>query len=144
VKKAGYFFIFILNCTWGIVQSLMGFIVFLVFINKPHFWYKSSVVTVNVSVRSMKIQGGLSLGNFIFTTCNMEKEQIENSRLIKHEFGHALQSALLGPLFLIVIGLPSVIWAGCFAGWRRKHNKNYYSFYTESWADRLYRATTRR
>ncbi|WP_237558582.1 hypothetical protein, partial [Cellulomonas carbonis] len=53
-----------------------------------------------------------------------------------HERGHVKQSIYLGWLYLPVIGVPSIIWAGLrrlglFAG------RSYYSFYTESWADRL-------
>ena len=137
IEKIGLILIFLLNITWGAIQSCLGFFIFLFFIKKPHFWYKSSVVTVNAALKSTKIEGGLSLGLFIFITYDMEREHIAKSSLIKHEYGHTLQSSFLGPLFLPVIGLPSIIWAGCFAGWRRKHNKDYYSFYTESWADKL-------
>jgi len=114
----------------------MGLVLFLFFINKPHFWYKSSVVTVGASLRSTKIKGGLSLGLFTFISLNMDKEQIADSGLVKHEYGHTLQSSFLGPFFLPVVGLPSLIWARCFAGWRKKHSKDYFSFYTESWADK--------
>ena len=54
-----------------------------------------------------------------------------------HEFGHTLQSQKLGWLYLFIIGIPSIIWAGCFEGYRKKHNISYYTFYTEQWADRL-------
>ena len=59
----------------------------------------------------------------------------ENTK--NHEYGHTIQSNFLGPLFLIIIGLPSIIWAGCFDRYRRKHNISYYQFYTEKWADAL-------
>lgn len=53
---------------------------------------------------------------------------------VNHEKGHTIQSLYLGPLYLIVIGLPSIIWAGLI----HKHtNKSYYWFYTEAWADKL-------
>ena len=137
IGRFGHFIIFFLNCTWGIIQSFIGLIIFLVFINKPHFWYECCIVTVSASFKSLKIKGGLSLGIFIFTSDYIEKEQIKKSSLVKHEYGHALQSSLLGPLFLPIVGFPSLIWAGCFAGWRKKHKKDYYSFYTESWADKM-------
>jgi len=115
----------------------MGMVLFLVFLTKPHYWYKGSVVTVCATFKSMRIKGGIALGLFIFTTCEIEKEQISKNRLIQHEYGHVLQSALLGPLFLLIVGLPSLIWAQLFSGWRKKHNKDYFSFYTESWADKM-------
>jgi len=114
----------------------MGLILFFVFITKPHFLYKGSVVTVSAAFKSTKIRGGVALGLFIFTSYEIEKEQISKNSLIQHEYGHVLQSALLGPLFLLIVGLPSLIWARFFAGWRKKHNIDYFSFYTESWADK--------
>ena len=77
--------------------------------------------------------GSLSLGTFVFL-CEVDKD---NERVLKHERGHTKQSYILGWLFLFVIGLPSIIWAGCFKNYRIKHGVDYYSFYTEKWADRL-------
>lgn len=42
---------------------------------------------------------------------------------------------IVGPLYLLVIGLSSLLWA-----WLHRYiapDKSYYWFYTESWADRL-------
>ena len=124
------FFTFLLNFTWGIIQSAVGLIMFLLYIKKPHFRYKGSIVTIN----SIPV-GGISLGAFIFTADNVAKEHANKGELIKHEYGHCLQSLLLGPLYLVIIGLPDIIWLICFARWREKHNKSYYWFFTESWAD---------
>ena len=75
--------------------------------------------------------GGISLGNTIIV-------YQEDENVVKHEYGHQIQSMYLGPLYLIVIGLPSIIWAGLIYGHivPRKPN-GYYKFYTESWADKL-------
>ena len=54
-----------------------------------------------------------------------------------HEYGHSIQSKILGPLYLLVIGLPSIIWAGLFEKYRNKHKISYYSFFTEKWANKL-------
>ena len=84
--------------------------------------------------------GGMSLSNHIFLPRHMF-EKLNGSdyqfNYIHHEYGHTIQSHMLGPLYLLVIGLPSIVWAGCFKNWRKKHNKDYYSFYTERWADKL-------
>lgn len=59
---------------------------------------------------------------------------IDAPELYAHEYGHVKQSRILGPLYLFVIGIPSLLWA-C---WYRKHKRgSYYAFYTEKWADRL-------
>ena len=86
--------------------------------------------------------GGMSLSNTIFLPKKYfdvpPREWSEwQCQYCSHEFGHTLQSKKLGWLYLFVIGLPSIIWAGCFDNYRKKHNKSYYSFYTERWADRL-------
>ena len=39
---------------------------------------------------------------------------------------------------------PSLIWAGAFSRHRRKHQKDYFSFYTEAWANRLEESDTRK
>ena len=54
-----------------------------------------------------------------------------------HEKGHRIQSKILGPFYLIVIGLPSLIWATLHSSVRRLGTIDYFSFYTEKWADRL-------
>jgi hypothetical protein len=60
-------------------------------------------------------------------------------QIIVHEFGHAVQSAILGPLFLPIMGIPSILW--CNLPQCRKHRKNkqvsYYRFYPERTANRL-------
>ena len=130
-NKTAQFFVLLLNCAWGIVQTFAGFIGFLIFVRKPHYWYKGSVVTV-VKGR----WGGVSLGAFIFIDTDIPKYLASAAEFVNHEYGHCLQSVLLGPLYFLIIGLPSLIWAGCFEGWRIKHKKSYYWLYCERWADR--------
>ena len=55
----------------------------------------------------------------------------------KHEYGHCRQSEYLGWLYLIVIGIPSLIWCLCYNAEKRGGLKDYYKFYTEAWADKL-------
>lgn len=76
-------------------------------------------------------KGGLSLGKYIFVPADCDISYIN------HEYGHTKQSKMLGWLYLIVIGLPSLIWAGCFEGYRKRKGVSYYAFYTERWADKL-------
>ena len=77
--------------------------------------------------------GSVSLGDYIFLC----PSHWNNDTVLKHEQGHQIQSRRLGWLYLPVIGLPSIIWASCFKEYRKKNNVSYYSFYTESWADKL-------
>jgi hypothetical protein len=81
--------------------------------------------------------GGMSLSNYIFLPFEKFDESKWKDDYVKHEYGHTIQSKILGPLYLFVIGLPSLIWAGLFDKYREKYNKSYYDFYTESWANKL-------
>lgn len=75
-----------------------------------------------------KMQGSISLGSFIFL-CNSHAKE---DTTIAHEFGHVWWSHAFGPLYVFIIGIPSIFWAG-FRN-REKH-PCYYSFYTEKWAN---------
>lgn len=52
----------ILQCTWGIIQTLLGFIIFLLHCKNKHFCYHGAIVTQWQSKSSM------SLGLFVFVT----------------------------------------------------------------------------
>ena len=79
-------------------------------------------------VSAENMHGGISLGNFVYGRPPIYK------RMMLHEYGHCLQSRILGPFYLIVIGLPSLLWA---LWWHPGRRVGYYTFYTERWADRL-------
>lgn len=118
----------ILLIIWDLPQNILGSIIwFICRVCKKNNTdiYRGKVIVF------WNLRNGLSLGSFIFVN-QMADENTKN-----HEYGHTIQSNFLGPLFLIVIGLPSIIWAGCFDSYRRKHNISYYQFYTEKWADAL-------
>jgi len=79
------------------------------------------------------MKGGVTIGNFIFIGDIYYKEIYAKykKRIIKHEFGHTIQSKILGPLYLFIIGIPSIIHAAF-------HKEgDYYHFYTEKWANNL-------
>lgn len=119
-----------LQCTWGIFQSIGGLAVFLCHYSCPHQQFHGAVHT------SWEKNSGVSLGMFIFTP-RCEGEQGEKLKV--HEYGHTWQSLILGPLYLPVIGLPSMVWfkAERFRKLRREKNLPYSAFYTEKWADWL-------
>lgn len=78
-------------------------------------------------------RGSVSLGEFIFLC----PSHWGDKETLAHEKGHREQSRRLGWLYLIIIGIPSLIWCGCFEWYRKKHNVSYYKFYTEKWANKL-------
>lgn len=102
----------LVQLTWGFLQSFLGFLLFLVNINCRHYIYHGAIVT------EWKPRSSVSLGLFVFCSDNphfaepngLSKEDAA-SRLLTHEYGHTIQSLVLGPLYLLVIGIPSVTWA---------------------------------
>jgi hypothetical protein len=121
---------------WELPQNALGYIIKKV--TRSEYFATRYSGDISADIYSWKYGSGLSLGKYIFVPHNLHTPfSPESSNFIKHEFGHSIQSNKLGWLYLLVIGLPSLIWCGCFEGYRRKHNISYYSFYTEKWADKL-------
>ena len=114
--------------TWCLPQTLLGFIVKALCKAKPTQFK-------NFKFYTWSSCGGISLGKYIIIYPYKKAEQLE--RVLKHESGHQVQSFILGPLYLLVIGLPSIIWNVCFRKYRAKYQIDYYSFYTEKWANKL-------
>lgn len=88
----------------------------------------------------------MSLGLFVFVTSEpyfAKKYEGEISiqelskRLLVHEYGHTIQSLILGPLYLIIIGIPSTLWGFVGAKKRKDDQIPYGAFFTEGWANRL-------
>ena len=77
------------------------------------------------------MSGGISLGRYIIVN------QFARDKTIYHELGHCRQSMYLGWLYLIVIGIPSIVWAGLYGKVIKPTTNGYYKFYTEKWADKL-------
>lgn len=81
---------------------------------------------------------GISLGHYIF----LDSDVTHDTKTIKHEYGHTRQSLMLGPLYLIFIGLPSVI-GNVVDRIKYKHFRKNYDFNSyykqpwEAWADKL-------
>ena len=118
--------IFLALWIWQLPQNLLGLL--LVTILRPEDCYDLEGVKLCYASR---MRGGISLGKYIIVRSVFRGM---NDQTEKHELGHARQSRMLGPLYLIVIGLPSLLWA---AWWNEGRNRSYYSFYTERWADYL-------
>ena len=135
----------LIQWTWGLPQNLLGFIVFLICVRKPHRRFRTSIVTY------WDRPDSLGCGMFVFLATQKpagysvamgEKYQHE---ILLHEYGHAVQSLILGPLFLPVIGIPSFIWASLpvFERLRARKGLSYYWFYCEKWATNLGKKVTK-
>ncbi|MBO4473296.1 MAG: DUF2809 domain-containing protein [Clostridiales bacterium] len=130
-----------LHWTWGYIQTSAGFFVFLWYFKCRHYYYKGVVRTV------WPLDAGVSLGMFIFTP--KEPDPSDTSKWAQedrayceevaiHEYGHTFQSLLLGPFYLLVIGLPSIVWASSkrLQNMRRRKNIPYSRLYCEKWASK--------
>lgn len=130
------------QCTWGFPQTLVGLVVFLLHLRNPHTRFHGAVIT------EWDNQSSVSLGLFVFVTrsphfcVRLRREHTKDElarRLLVHEYGHTIQSLLLGPLYLPLMGLPSCLWAylpPCVKK-RRTQRLSYFSFFTEKWANAL-------
>ncbi len=116
-----------IHWTWGILQNLAASLIFLRYIRCPHRRFHGAIVTEWDRNRYM------ALGMFIFVKKGCSE------RLLVHEYGHTIQSVYLGPLFSLVIGLPSTMWARVPTFHRMRHDRqiSYYSLFCERWANKL-------
>ena len=124
----------ILYWIWQLPQNLLGVL-----------WRnikKDSIITdisnndiksVGAKAYLIKAGGAVTLGKYVF----ISQTYRDQGMTIKHECGHVKQSKMLGPLYLIVIGIPSILHAqlndyiGC------DEESGYSHFYTEKYADKL-------
>jgi len=131
----------LIQCTWGMPQTLLGFIVFCINKKNKHYFYHGAIVT------ERNVPSSVSLGMFVFTTTNpMKDKRIENKilneelskRLLVHEYGHTIQSLIFGPLYLIIMRIPSTLWR-FLPYFQTKRNKgiSYFSFFTEKFTNYL-------
>lgn len=123
--------------TWELPQTLVGACLL------P--FYKKSTLKVmefgdTKTYFSSKFPGGISLGYYVFIGWN-GKTKLTNPSMqdaIGHEcFGHGTQSKWLGPLYLPIIGLQSITWAGLYGTLVKPTKNGYYKFWTEKWADKI-------
>lgn len=123
--------------TWELPQTLIGACLI-------PFYKKSTLKIMELGDTkvyfSKKFPGGISLGYYAFIGWNGKTKLSSKSmqNIIKHEcFGHGTQSKWLGPLYLFIIGIPSIVWAGLYGSIIPRTKNGYYKFYTEKSADKL-------
>ena len=122
----------ILLFLWQLPQNVLGLTVILVTKAKKSHNFKRVWLTQCCNF-------GVSLGYFIIFG---DKDYFVMSTDFAHESGHCKQSLYLGPLYLLLIGLPSIL----FNIYDRLFHKKwpysdrydwYYALPWEAWADRL-------
>ena len=98
--KFKIFMFYFLSFTWGLPFTLVGLIVALVLRVLGHRSKKFVLVRFFEIGKSW---GGLNLGLFFITSQNSTFD------LRCHEFGHAIQNCMFGPLTPFIICIPSAI-----------------------------------
>ena len=110
---------------WQLPQNLLGLFMLL--------WYRHEKEYHRLNGRTFyyttEMPSGISLGNYII----MNREDMEDG--MKHEYGHSIDSRRWGPIYLLVIGLPSLmgnIYDRIFhRHW--KYSKSYRWYYNQPW-----------
>jgi hypothetical protein len=110
---------------WQLPQAILGVLV-LLFAKKVNIDIEDDFVFVDIRNR-----WGLSLYPFIFVY------YFASDGTWDHEIGHAKQSMYLGPLYLLVVGLPSFVRAAVWTFDKDRSRADYYKGWPENWADRL-------
>lgn len=98
----------LLQWTWCLPQNLAG-LVLLPFLRGERYRYHGALVTVYRRLKRFSNRSGFSLGSFIFIPEAWSAH--DKKHLVVHEYGHTVQSLMLGPLYLPVVGLPSLLWS---------------------------------
>lgn len=114
---------YILNLTWGLIMTFLGAVPATVLrctgvVPERYGGCWCFVVGKN--------WGGISLGLFIFVSraCTDRKA---------HEFGHAIQNAVLGPFFIFLVAIPSFVRC-CYRNLHTKlHTNRVISAYDSVW-----------
>ena len=123
MKKILFWVIFIILFIWQLPQNLVALIM-MPFLGKLTLRCERKYC---FCFTGEKMSGGISLGNFAFVS----KYLANHDESVAHEVkGHTFDSKLFGPLYLLIIGLPSILNA-CF-----DFTKCYYDFFPEKWANK--------
>lgn len=116
--------VFVLLAIWQLPQFIVAVVMLpflgdLKLIAERHF---------NFCFVGTKMQGGISLGPFAYVS-----PRSTNAESVAHELdGHTRQSLYLGPLYLLLVGLPSILnaWLGitdCYYDWFPEKGANYHA-----------------
>jgi hypothetical protein len=113
-----------LSWTWGIIMTLIGFIAtkflnLLGYKTEPNIWGYCTKVG--------KGWGGVDLGLY----CIVSEDA--SPRTCNHEFGHAIQNCIFGPLFPFIVAIPSACRYWNFTSETKKGNADKLPNYDDAW-----------
>ena len=83
---------------WQLPQNILGLILLMFYRKEQKFNYKDNINYYETP----EMSSGISLGQYVIVRYR------SNIDVLNHEYGHCKQSQYLGPLYLILIALPSI------------------------------------
>lgn len=116
---------YILNLTWGLPMTIVGYLlmIFLRILGLGKLqWLGYTLMFVFKKPKGW----GFSLGTVIFVGLSESRrmeEVYEKRKFYCHEYGHTVQNAILGPLTIFLVYIPSAIRFWYRERKIRKHNK---------------------
>ena len=123
---------------WQLPQSIVGYCIL--------FFCKIRFIKSNEKVKKIDVNGiknVYSVPKFFNSAVSLniiigQSNNITQFKTCMHEYGHRIQSQKLGPLYLIIIGIPSFL--GNLKSRLYKKCDKYFDYYKqpwEAWADKL-------
>lgn len=124
---------------WQLPQNLLGLVLLLWYrLFDSYGFYQYAKEGDIVFYRTHLMPSGISLGKYVI----MRHAWTSHYKAYRHEFGHTKQSKMLGPLYLFVIGIPSLVGNIIDRLFHKKWSYEkqetwYYNQPWEKWADKL-------
>lgn len=129
MKKIGNYIKDFIKWLWQFPQNMLALCIEGILCQAA---YREGKVCGNTIIVNNVLPSAMSLGDYLFVNF------MSSQKSIQHEYGHSKQSNILGPLYLIVIGIPSLLHNILHYLCSKIGIKwDYYSFYTEYWANKL-------
>ena len=134
-KKWYHVLLYVLLWIWQLPQNLLGLVLSVNIRDNggQRYAYCLKIKGKMREARFVHLQafpGGITLGEYIVIGGKWDESDV------RHEYGHVRQSRMLGWLYLVVIGIPS-LWHACWHDKLWAKNKEYSHFWTEKWAENL-------
>ena len=130
-------FVKVLLFIWQLPQNVIGFFYF-IYLKTQNKILKIEHERERCFIKS---EVAVSLGYFIFWNMDYDNKVFFITEVNKdHEYGHSIQSVILGPLYLFIVGIPSSMRTLYSRYYYQKHGvkwKRHYCGFPENWADRL-------
>ena len=114
---------------WQLPQNLIALLLYNIL---GHWSYYGGKYRDNYIIVCKAALSSFELGDYMFLT------PFSNERAMDHELGHCRQSEILGPFYIPIIVVPSLLnnlYDRLITFMGKEYD--YFSFYTEKWANKL-------